>query len=308
MSASEFKFHIASNSQTGPLTETIRRWISNRDLLRPTFANFASNFLQVLSIGVIFVFSSNLSAQFPFEEARPLYTGARALAIGNAFTAIADDATAGFWNPAGLTQWTGVKLFGSNKFHDRSDYAFDPKGIAYSYRRFGLFWGNKIALGVESGTPDFNYYGFGYQIGAYLSGGLNIKFKREHPSDYYQFFGIHPSYDVAILIKPRTNLKFGLLAQHLPQTRGIRWLTLGAAYHHGNLLFATDVAIPRLDRPDLYLGVEWTVLSSIRIRAGHSDNDWTGGFGFDWKWGQLDYARIYDANFTSHFVSAGLKL
>ena len=68
--------------------------------------------------------SSAFPAAFPFEEARPLYIGARALGMGNAFTAVADDATAGFWNPAGLIQWQGVKLFGVNKFHDRSGLRF----------------------------------------------------------------------------------------------------------------------------------------------------------------------------------------
>ena len=66
-------------------------------------------------------------AKFPFESARPLYVGARALGMGNAFTAVADDATAGFWNPAGLIQWQGVKLFGVNKFYNREDYGFDPE-------------------------------------------------------------------------------------------------------------------------------------------------------------------------------------
>jgi hypothetical protein len=38
--------------------------------------------------------------------------GARATAIGGAFTAVADDATAIFWNPAGLAMMDGFKLTG----------------------------------------------------------------------------------------------------------------------------------------------------------------------------------------------------
>lgn len=248
--------------------------------------------------------SLDLSAKFPFEDARPHYTGARALGMGNAFTAVADDASGGFWNPAGLIQWTGVKLFGVNKFRDRSDYAFDPKGIGYSYRRFGLFWGNKIALGVESGTPDFNYYGLAYQISSHVAGGANLKFQREHPSDRYQFFGTDPSYDFALLVKPRANLKFGLLAGHLPNTRGIRWITLGATYQIRQVLIASDIAVPRSGRPDLYVGIEWEALPFLFVRTGYSDRDWTGGIGFDWKWGRIDYARIYEDEFTSDFISA----
>jgi len=156
------------------------------------------------TVVVFLVYSLISLADFPFETARPLYIGARALGMGNAFTAIADGATAGFWNPAGLIQGQGVKIFGANKLNDRNEYAIDPKGIGYSYRGYGLFWGNKIALGVESGTPDFNYYAFARQFTAYGAVGTSIKFKRKHPSRRYQFFGTHPSYDVALLIKPYT--------------------------------------------------------------------------------------------------------
>ncbi len=260
-------------------------------------------------IGFFLTGPADLSAGFPFEEARPLYVGARALGMGNAFTAVADDATAGFWNPAGLIQWQGVKLFGVNKFHNRKDYAFDPKGIGYAYRGYGLFWGNKIALGVESGTPDFNYYSFARQLGSYIAVGASLKFKRKHPSDVYQFFGEAPSYDLALLVKPNAHLKLGLLAQHLPHQGGIRWVTLGAAYRWGHLLFATDVAVPRtrLADADLYVGAEWEVVSTLRVRGGRSDGDWTVGLGFDWGWGQIDYGWIRESDFASHFISAELR-
>ena len=180
--------------------------------------------------------------KYPFETARPHYVGARALAMGNAFTAVADDATAGFWNPAGLIQWQGVKLFGVTKLHDRSYYRFDPKGVGYSWRGYSLYWGNKIALDVPSGIPDYNYYSFARQLGAYLAAGLSLKFKRRHPSDYYQFFGYHTSYDIGLLFKPRPELKFGCLLQNL-EGRGIQWVTLGSAYRYDSYQFSADIAL-----------------------------------------------------------------
>ena len=268
-----------------------------------------SRFTFYAIIGLLLAFPVNLSAKFPFEDARPLYVGARALGIGNAFTAVADDATAGFWNPAGLIQWQGIKLFGVNKFNNRTDYAFDPKGIGYAWRGYGLFWGNKIALGVESGTPDFNYYSLARQLNSFIAVGASVKFKRRHPSDHYQFFGIHPSYDLGLLIKPRPDLKLGLLAQHLPQQRGIRWLTIGVAYHRWNVLFAADVAFPRSRLRDAqpYFGLEWACASFLRIRGGRSNQEWTLGLGFNWKWLQIDYARIYESVFASDFISAELR-
>jgi len=75
--------------------------------------------------------------------------GARAKAMGNAFVAIVDDATAGYWNPAGLT---GIKsnlqiaLMHSEQFagiakNDFAAVAFpidDKSTLAFSYIRFGV--------------------------------------------------------------------------------------------------------------------------------------------------------------------------
>ena len=244
----------------------------------------------------------------PYEVSRPLYVGTRALAMGNAFTAVADDATAGFWNPAGLIQWRGVQLFAVNKFHNREDYRFDPKGIGYSYRGYGLFWGNKIALGVDSGVPDFNYYSLARQLGPYVAAGFSLKFKRRHPSNVYQFFGYRTAYDVGVLFKPRPNLKFGCLAQNL-EGSGIQWLTLGTAYRYGAFQLSADVAISTEgETPELYVGTEWHPFRILPIRLGISNGVLTAGTGLVWRGVRLNYARIFEKHFASDFISAELQL
>ena len=258
--------------------------------------------------------------KLPFESARPLYVGARALGRGNAFTAVADDATAGFWNPAGLIQWQGVRLFGVNKFHDRRDYRFDPKGIGYSYRGYGLFWGNKIAIGVDSGVPDFNYYGVACQLGSYTAVGASLKFKRRHPSDVYQFFGYETAYDIGVLVKPRADFKLGCLLQNF-EGYGLHWITLGAAYryaddtlpeggvfHPAHFEFSMDVALSTGgETPELYLGAVWHLFPYLPIRLGSSNGDVTAGIGIAWKGIRIDYARIFEKRFVSNFVSAELR-
>ena len=245
--------------------------------------------------------------EFPFETARPLYVGARALAIGNAFTAVVDDATAGFWNPAGLIQWQGVKFFGVTKLHDRVDYRFDPKGVGYSWRGNSIYWGNKIALGVASGVPDFNYYSFARQIGAYTAIGLSLKFKRRHPSDYYQFFGYHTSYDIGLLFKPISDLKFGCLLQNL-EKRGIQWITLGTTYRYTLYQFSADIAISTRDvKSEYYFGVEWMALSFFSLRVGNSNGFFTCGVGLRIVNIYIHYARIFEENFDSDFISAELS-
>ena len=245
--------------------------------------------------------------EFPFETARPLYVGARALAMGNAFTAVADDGTAGFWNPAGLIQWQGVKLFGVTKFHDRHYYRFDPKGVGYSWRGYSLYWGNKIAIDVANGIPDFNYYSFARQLGAYLAAGFSLKFKRRHPSDYYQFFGYHTSYDIGLLFKPRPELKFGCLLQNL-DGRGIQWVTLGTAYRYASYQFSTDIALSTEGVPsEFYFGVEWTPTTFFAVRVGRSNGALTGGVGMRIIDVYINYARIYEERFVSDFISAELQ-
>lgn len=258
--------------------------------------------------------------KLPFESARPLYVGTRALGRGNAFTAVADDVTAGFWNPAGLIQWQGVRLFGVNKFHDRRDYRFDPKGIGYSYRGYGLFWGNKIGLGVDSGVPDFNYYGVACQLGSYTAIGASLKFKRRHPSDVYQFFGYETAYDIGVLVKPRADFKLGCLLQNL-EGYGLHWITLGAAYryaddtpseggvfHPAHFELSMDVALSTGgETPELYLGAAWHLFPYLPIRLGSSNGDVTAGIGIAWKGIRIDYARIFEKRFVSDFVSAELR-
>lgn len=269
---------------------------------------FKMPFVWVIAICLIVLTTSALGrTEYPFEIARPLYVGARALSMGNAFTAVADDATAGFWNPAGLIQWQGVKLFGLTKFHDQHYYRFDPKGIGFSWRGNSLYWGNKIVLDVSSGVPDFNYYSFARQLGPYLAGGISLKFKRRHPSDYYQFFGYHTSYDIGLLFKPRPDLKFGLLLQNLDGQR-IQWVTLGSAYRHNEYLFSADIAISAEgDKTEFYVGIEWVPSPLFSMRVGSSDGNITAGVGLRIIDVIVSYGRIYEGSTVSDFISAEIQ-
>lgn len=251
-----------------------------------------------------------LSTSFPFEDASPLYVGARPLGMGNAFVAVADDATAGFWNPAGLIQWQGVKIFGTNKFSDRKDYAFDPKGIAYSYRGNAFFWGNKIAMDVPSGTPDFNYYSFARQMNSYVSIGLSLKFKRKHPCDYYQFFGKPVFYDLAFLIKPNQQLKLGLLIQDLNGGNFIDQICLGSVYERFRAIFSIDLIMPvgDIQNSQINLGTNWIVVDWLRLRLGLSSGSPTIGGSVKWRMLRMDYACIWEkVGFRSHFISGEIS-
>jgi len=226
--------------------------------------------------------------------------------MGNAFVAVADDSSAGFWNPAGLIQWQGVKIFGTNKFFDRDDYAFDPKGIAYSYKGNAFFWGNKIAMGVPSGIPDFNYYSFARKINPYVSVGLSLKFKRKHPCSYYQFFGKPMLYDLAFLVKPIENLKFGLLIQDLMPSNKIDQISLGSVYEKDWGHFSIDLVSPiaNIRNSQINIGGNWIVTNWLRLRSGVSNSSPTVGGSIVFNILRIDYACIWEKEgFQSRFIS-----
>lgn len=260
----------------------------------------------------VLYFEPSWASEFPFEDARPLYVGSRPLGMGNAFTALADDAEAGFWNPAGLIQWQGVKFFASAKASDRENYAFDAKCVAYSYRDVAFFWGNKIApRGTEGETPDFTYYSLARKLTPYIAMGASVKFRRKHPSEYYQFFGHNPGYDLGVLWKPNAANSGGILIQNMGNNK--RWIsivTLGFAhkFSHGvlmsvdlNTLFDDGVSL------EPHSGLEWHAAHWIALRAGLSDDHPTAGLGLKLSKVQIDYALIRNDRGSAHFLSAQIE-
>lgn len=233
------------------------------------------------------------------------------MGMGNAFTAVADDAEAGFWNPAGLIQWHGVKIGGTTKTSDREGYTFDPKCIAYSYRDIGLFWGNKIAMRVDSGdTPDYTYYSFARKLSSYIAVGGSTKFKRKHPCDYYQFFGYAPGYDLGVLWKPNALISGGMLIQNMGESKHwVSVITVGFAHKFlKTSLISMDISTLFEDQIDfeLHAGCEWWIKPWAALRAGVSDSCPTAGAGLKLSILRIDYSWIRNEKGSAYFLSGQL--
>lgn len=89
--------------------------------------------------------------------------GARAMSMGGAFTAVADDASAVFWNPAGLAQLTDNQLFLSGD----DPGVFSNAGLIYrpqlkSLRKrqlaIGLAMVNRLRFQGDSGEDVWDDY------------------------------------------------------------------------------------------------------------------------------------------------------
>ena len=89
------------------------------------------NFTFVLSILSTLCFSSAAVLAQPAPDKvistsspNPVGSGARAIGMGGAFIAVADDATAASWNPAGLTQLKKPEIsFALSYFRRRDDFS-----------------------------------------------------------------------------------------------------------------------------------------------------------------------------------------
>ena len=91
--------------------------------------------------------------------------GARALAMGGAYVAVANDATAGYWNPAGLSQIEKVSfasMIAANMAEDRK-YNYLAIAGKFEFGSVGFSWLNSGTSDIDGrdniGNPtgDFNY-------------------------------------------------------------------------------------------------------------------------------------------------------
>jgi len=107
---------------------------------RPWLKPWAKLSLSILwTLLLIVIFGSNAHAQFRAYagEFLQLGTGARSLAMGNAAIAIATDATAGYWNPAGLSELQYPAITGMHEARFDNTVQHDFAAIAFPLGKDG---------------------------------------------------------------------------------------------------------------------------------------------------------------------------
>ena len=267
-------------------------------------------------------------AGLPGEYLSNFGANARALGMGKAYTAVANDSSGPYWNPAGIARmtWKEASFLYASLF----------KGTKYSFVGYAHPFAERNVLGISwirTGMTDIDKRDdFGESVGTFsdvenaylisyarklnpnLDAGVNIKIISQD-IDVYSAIGY--GIDVGALYRPFDKLSLGLNIQNALQPK-IKLkdetdvfpinLKFGLAYKmfSDKLLLVTDVNYLNLmPDKDLYdtgtgkslmrwhAGLEYiysTELADVAVRAGIDYKEIACGFGVKTRYFTFDYA------------------
>jgi len=230
-----------------------------------------------------------------FEKGGATGVGARALGMGGAFTAVADDTSAVFWNPAGVGQLTRAELSGMYAaiFNGKIFYLFSSAAFpVFADGIMGLSWERKDFVdSADKAKEDTFYATFASAMteDRTFFAGLNIKFLNA-TSSFSDVGGNGLGIDWGILYRlplPRfgKEVRFGFSAQDLSTTvrekKGVKQdlpsvIRFGGAYQFerwisiaADLENFKDESVSKPSSNRLRAGVEgWFFEGSLGVRLG----------------------------------------
>lgn len=266
----------------------------------------------------------------------------RALGMGKAFTAIADDASASYWNPAGLAQLNKKEfMFMYNKpfsliqgIHNENIAFAWPFNFEYNYDNLQAALGLNVIYSAVDGIKGYNEQAlptgeeFSNRDMAYLfSCGINgliqntdlgITFKIISQKIYtYSDYGFGA--DIGSLYHWQ-NFRFGLVLQDiLPAKIKLKETTdtvpvklkTGVAYAIPDK-FTLSLGLDLIKNRELkeHIGLEYVIGRLVSLRGGYTtdSNEITAGLGFKKEAYEINYAYArHEVLENSHRVSLSVR-
>lgn len=296
------------------------------------------------ALRIVFLIGCLLCVRGPLEAGKPgsstanflkLGVGARPVAMGEAYTAVANDIYATMWNPAGLARLTAPEV---GLMH-----AELVEGLKYEFVGIALpkIWRGNLAVsglyfttgkiegfdstGRSLGTlpRSFDAAGslsYGLPVGDRIALGVTGRYlyRRLVSQSVKAFIA-----DVGLQYRtPLQGLSLGGVVQHLgPNVKFVedsdplpRTIKVGAAYPYRWALLAVDGHFQRDQSPFVTVGIELQPLSWVALRGGWKTKDDVGpgfrvGAGFTWKQRlSVDYAFLPFSPFgDTHRASLTLR-
>ncbi len=249
--------------------------------------------------------------------------GARALSLGRAFVAMANDPTAVFWNPAGLEviPRTSLTLFHNQLFEGTM---YDFVGFAYptlNYGTVGLGFTrvgtddvpyvseHNVVLGSMNYEEDELYISYAKKLPFRLYGGLTFKFRRQSFSLINQnATGL--GLDFGLMYRPEwenkflRNLGFGFSFRNLvsPDMKlGSRvdnepyYWTFGLVKGFrmgtgGQVNIVLDYGKSKYESGSIRMGTEYIFRGMGSIRLGYDNSQFALGAGIKYSFVHIDYS------------------
>lgn len=252
--------------------------------------------------------------------------GARAFGMGRAFVGLADDATAVYWNPGGLS---GIPQNQAVLQHASllDGNAYEYLGYAHIFPYVGTLALGATLLnqGAAEGRDTYNLptgeftnqqlgvlLGFGTDLTPTLAAGAAVKLVNQNLAHTSATgFGL----DLGLMYKPWPFLNFGLAIQNLvapsltlvsEAERYPQNLTVGISGRFLEDRVKADLDLAKnMDQDGLKprFGMELSPWGDLRVRAGLDDTEIAVGAGYSYQGFQLDYAVGFQAVSLLHKVS-----
>jgi tetratricopeptide (TPR) repeat protein len=266
-----------------------------------------------LTITLILAMSVLMPAQARFKTP----VGTRAMGMGNAFIAVADDVSALFWNPAGLDQIDHIKLQAINddlsldrRFNDLSlvfpDVLGGAVGVGFQrmeingIKEYTTTNGIDNLIGYFDDSETVFKLGYGNQITKWVALGLNLKYMDQSIKNF-SATGFAIDAGMLFTLAERLSLGFGIRdlggsmhwtgtsrnpVESVPVTYGA-----GLAYKPRDFItFALDLEKERDMKARTRFGVEFWFKNYVGLRAGTDNGDLNLGLSFLMDNWQVDYA------------------
>lgn len=242
-----------------------------------------------------------------------LGVGARALALNCAYTAIANDYSATFWNPAGIGFINSINAGGMHsQMSLKRTIDFVAVTVPLSYRNYvGISWaGFKIdeieARAGNSPQPDYLFSSidrmlwvtYSRRLTKQIALGLNAKFMQYQLSNSE---AMGRGIDVGVMFNPVQDFRLSFVSQDI--SAKLKWDTgkienferidrLGFSYKIiSNILLSADL-ISINNKTNWTLGTEVRLWGIMKIRSGLQHNIWAFGTGLTFPLNNNDFVLI----------------
>jgi tetratricopeptide (TPR) repeat protein len=269
--------------------------------------------------------------------------GSRGIAMGGAFSAVCDDASALYYNPAALRQnsYSSVMFNHIQLFSGFSDANYDFAGLVYPTLNVGSVGVGLMTSGT-GGIRQFDIYSRELEEISYretqgilsyafdlpwrrfglLTLGTSVKILNQRVGD---FSDTGTGLDVGFLYKlPRLDgFVIGCNLQDIigaetklvtEKDKVYRTIMIGGGYTYrfensSSLMMGIQYDMPELDDGKIRVGAEYSYKQTMAVRVGYDGDQITAGVGVSWRGFGFDYGYINrDEAGSSHPVTLSYRI